>query len=365
VTVDAARDRSPAARPARAAIVDADIHNTWPEPAALDPYLPERWRRLRAQLGERLHPGAQYPRLNPAAARTDAWPAEGGLPGSSLELMREQLLDRWSIEQGILNPLLEAGELLNLEYGAAFARAVNDWQVAEWLEPEPRLRASITVAYEDAPLAVAEIERRAADRRFVQVLLASRTLEPLGRRRYWPMYAAAEAADLPIGIHFGGAGGFPTTAAGLPSFYFEEHAGMATVFQDQLTSLVFEGVFERFPRLRVVLIEGGFAWLLPLMWRLDRTWRMLRDELPHVTRPPSEAIRERVFLTTQPIEEPPQAQHLARLLDRMDMDERLLFATDYPHWDFDAPDRALPPVLGGARRDRLMRGNARALYRFG
>jgi predicted TIM-barrel fold metal-dependent hydrolase len=364
VTVEAIREEPAGGRPARAAIVDADIHNTWPEPAALDEYLPARWRRLRAQLGERLHAGAQYPRLNPAAARTDAWPPGGGLPGSSLALMREQLLDRWSVELGILNPLLEAGELLNLEYGAAFARAINDWQVAEWLEPEARLRASITVPYEDAALAVAEIERRADDPRFVQVLLASRTLEPLGRRRYWPLYAAAEAAGLPIGIHFGGAGGFPTTAAGIPSFYFEEHAGMATAFQDQLTSLAFEGVFERFPRLRVVLIEGGFAWLLPLMWRLDRTWRMLRDELAHVTRPPSETIRERVYLTTQPIEEPPQPQQLARLLDRMDMDGRLLFATDYPHWDFDAPDRALPPVLGAARRDRMLRGNAHALYRF-
>jgi predicted TIM-barrel fold metal-dependent hydrolase len=279
--------------------------------------------------------------------------------------MREQLLDRWSVEYGILNPLLEAGELLNLGYGAAFARAINDWQAAEWLEPEPRLRASITVPYEDAPLAVAELERRADDPRFVQVLLASRTLEPLGRRRYWPLYAAAEDAGLPIGIHFGGAGGFPTTAAGIPSFYFEEHAGMATAFQDQLTSLVLEGVFERFPRLRVVLIEGGFAWLLPLMWRLDRTWRMLRDELEHVTRPPSELIRGHVYLTTQPIEEPPRPQLLSRLLDRMGMDDRLLFATDYPHWDFDAPDRALPPVLGGARRERLLRANARALYRFG
>ena len=365
MTVEATREQAGGGRPARAAIVDADIHNTWPEPSALDPYLPARWRRLRGQLGERLHAGAQYPRLNPAAARTDAWPPEGGLPGSSLALMREQLLDRWSVEHGILNPLLEAGELLNLEYGAAFARAINDWQVAEWLEPEPRLRASITVPYEDAALAVAEMERRADDARFVQVLLASRTLEPLGRRRYWPLYAAAEAAGLPIGIHFGGAGGFPTTAAGIPSFYFEEHAGMATAFQDQLTSLVFEGVFERFPRLRVVLIEGGFGWLLPLMWRLDRTWSMLRDELEHVRRPPSETIRDRVYLTTQPIEEPPQPQLLARLLDRMGMDDRLLFATDYPHWDFDAPDRALPPVLGAARRERLLRGNARALYGFG
>jgi uncharacterized protein len=349
----------------RRQIVDADIHNTLAQPAALDAYLPARWRRLRAQLGERIHAGAHYPRLNPAAARTDAWPPGGGLPGSSLDLMREQLLDRWSVERGILNPLLEAGELLDLEYAAAFARAINDWQVAEWLDREPRLRASITAPYEDAALALAEIERRAGDSRFVQLLVAARTLEPLGRRRYWPIYAALEQLGLPVGIHFGGAGGFPTTGAGLPSFYFEEHAGMATVFQDQLTSLVFEGVFERFPGLRVVLIEGGFGWLAPLMWRLDRTWRMLRDELPHVTRPPSETIRERVYLTTQPIEEPPRPQLLAQLFRQLDMDGRLLFATDYPHWDFDAPDRALPAALGPDVLNRLLGANARALYRFG
>src|SRR6185312_10495822 len=98
--------------------------------------------------------GSAVPAPEPGCG-TDGWPPEGGLPGSSLDLMRDQLLDRWSIERGILNPLLEAGELLNLEYGAAFAQAINDWQVAEWLEPEPRLRASITVPYEDAPLAVA------------------------------------------------------------------------------------------------------------------------------------------------------------------------------------------------------------------
>ncbi len=359
--VDAAREHEVVAR---RAIVDADIHNTPAEPGALDAYLPERWRRLRAQLGERVHAGAQFPRLSPAAARADAWPPDGGLPGSSLVLMREQLLDRWDVAHGILNPLLEAGELLNLEYAAAFARAVNDWQVAEWLEPEPRLRASITTLYEDPALAVAEIERRADDPRFVQILFAARTLEPLGRRRYWPIYAAAQELGLPIGVHFGGAGGFPTTGAGLPSFYLEEHAGMATAFQDQLTSLVFEGVFERFPRLRVVLVEGGFGWLVPLMWRLDAVWRRHREELAHVTRAPSETVRERVYATTQPIEEPPRPELMRWLLGQLDMDCHLLFATDYPHWDFDAPDRALPPTLEPGVRDGILRGNAAALYRF-
>ena len=90
--------------------------------------------------------------------------------------------------------MLGAGEQLDLESGAALASAVNDWQVAEWLEPEPRLRASINVAYEDGELAAREIDRCADDPRFVQVLMLVRTAEPLGRRKYWPLYRAAARA---------------------------------------------------------------------------------------------------------------------------------------------------------------------------
>ncbi len=152
----------------------------------------------------------------------------------------------------MLNPLIADGApaQLNIEYGAAIATAVNDWQVAEWLEPEPRLRASIIVPYEDGELAAAEIERRAGDPRFVQVLLLARTAEPLGRRKYWKLFEAAERNDLPVGIHFGGLGGHAITGSGWPSFYLEDHVGMPQTFQAQLASLVFEGVFERFPNLQ-------------------------------------------------------------------------------------------------------------------
>src|SRR5207237_6441756 len=125
------------------------------------------------------------------AARTDACPPSGLVPGSDLDFMREQLLDRWELGLGVLLPLLGAGKQLNLEWGGAMSRAANDWQVAEWLDPEPRLRASIVVTYEAPELAVEEIRRRASDKRFVQVELESRTLEPLGRRKYWPIYEAA------------------------------------------------------------------------------------------------------------------------------------------------------------------------------
>jgi predicted TIM-barrel fold metal-dependent hydrolase len=141
--------------------------------------------------------------------------------------------------------------------------------------------------------------------------------------------------------------------------------GMATAFADQLTSLVCEGVFERFPSLRIVLIEGGIAWIVPLMWRLDRAWKLLRAEAPRLTRLPSEVIREHVWLTTQPIDEPPRASDFTAMLEQMDMAGHILFATDYPHWDFDSPERALPRSVQDPIRERIMRTNAHSLYRLG
>jgi uncharacterized protein len=112
------------------------------------------------------------------------------------------------------------------------------------------------------------------------------------------------------------------------------------------------------------MIEAGFGWAPSLAWRLDKVWQRLRSEVPHVKRPPSEYIREQVWWTTQPMEDPERREDLIDVVKWIGWD-RLLFATDYPHWDFDAPDRALPSVLGGVRRNQLLRGNARALYRFG
>jgi predicted TIM-barrel fold metal-dependent hydrolase len=345
------------------AIVDCDIHNTIASDAALAPFMPERWRRHLEKYSIRFYyTGAFYPRLNPNAARTDAWPPSGLIPGSDLGFMREQLLDRWNVQVGILNPLYLAGEQANQAYGAALATALNAWLAAAWLDPEPRLRSSMVVPYEDGDQAAEEIERQAHDPRFVQVLLPARTREPLGRRKYWKLYAAAERHGLPVAVHFGGAGGWPLTGAGWPSFYYEDHSGMPQAFQAQIISLVYEGVFERFPALKIILVEGGWAWLPPLMWRMDQAWQRLRDEVPEVTRPPSDTIRKHFWITTQPVEEPSRPEYFHRLLAQLDMPQRLMFSTDYPHWDFDAPDQALPSGLTPDLKAGIMAGNARALY---
>ena len=345
-------------------IIDCDVHNTMPSDTVLYPYLSQRWRRHHSMLGTPDRVGAYIPRAMPYGARYDAWPPSGQRPGSDLSFLQEQLLDFWKIEYGILNCLTAVCDMPNLEYAAAFARAVNDWQIAEWLELEPRLRASMIVAGEDGKLAANEIDRLADHPGFVQVLLLVRTMEPLGRRRYWKMYEAAVRHDLPIGIHFTGVGSGPITAVGRPSHYIEDHTGMTQAFQTQVTSLVCEGVFEHFPTLKIVLIEGGIAWLPPLMWRLDHAWKKLREEVPYLKRLPSEYIREHFWLTTQPMDEPPKSEYLQQLLAHLNVDEKLMFATDYPHWDFDAPDRTIPTNLGPGLRRKIMAENARTFYQL-
>jgi uncharacterized protein len=353
---------------AKTGFIDCDIHNIVPSIDALGPYLPARWRKHVATFGMRQHhgfaSGIPYPKVSPGGgARVDAWPPSGLPPGADLDFMREQHLDVQDVECGILNCLYpKVGEQLNDELGAALARATNDWQISEWLEKEPRLRASIVVPYENAEFSAAEIDRVADHPGFVQVVLLPRTKEPLGKRRYWPIYEAAERHNLPIGIHFAGLGGNPITSSGWPSYYIEDHTVMSMAFQTQVISLVCEGVFERFRSLRVVLLEGGLAWIPSLMWRLDKHWKRLRDEVPHLRRPPSEYIREHMRATTQPMEEPPDPKQLLQVIEHLGSDEMLMFATDYPHWDYDDPDRAFPVRLPPDMKQKIFSENARALY---
>ena len=91
-------------------------------------------------------------------------------------------------------PLQTGQGIRNQDLSAALATAINDWQIAEWTSKDSRLKGSIVVANEDGPAAAAEIRKRAGDKNFVQVLLLSRNVEPLGQRRYWPIYQAAEEA---------------------------------------------------------------------------------------------------------------------------------------------------------------------------
>ena len=185
----------------------------------------------------------------------------------------------------------------------------------------------------------------------------------MGRRKYWPIYEACEQAGLPVASHAFLAYGQPITGAGHASYYIEDHTSPPQAIQANITSMVAEGVFDRFPHLKVISVENGFGWLPSLMWRLDGAWKLLRDETPHLDRSPSQIIAERVFVTTQPIEEPARPADFLRLLEHFgEMKSHILLASDYPHWDGDNPDVVLPHSLSDDMKQGIRYDNARALY---
>jgi predicted TIM-barrel fold metal-dependent hydrolase len=244
---------------------------------------------------------------------------------------------------------------------AAFAKAVNDWVAREWLDRDPRLRASIVVPVQNIDYAVAEIERCAPDRRFVQVLALAMGEAPLGRRQYWPVYEAAERHGLALGIHAGSSYRHPVTSLGWPSYYIEDYAAQSQGFQSQVASLVCEGVFAKFPTLKVVLLESGVTWLPAFLWRLSKFWRGVRAEVPWVDRSPCDIVREHVRLTIQPFDGPDDPAVVARLVDQLQSDDMLLFSSDFPHWQFDG-NEIMPAGIPESLHRKIRLDNPLATY---
>jgi predicted TIM-barrel fold metal-dependent hydrolase len=242
--------------------------------------------------------------------RVDAWPGKPGhIWGSDPETMRAQLLDEFAVDYAVLEVLSGQDCYDHPDFAAEWNSAINQWQLDEWLSLDSRLRGTIAVPHEYPSLAVAEIERRAGDERFVAVLLPASTADQLGSPKYWPIYEAATAHGRPVAFHTGGY--VDHRGAGYPSFYLDYHVGNGIVMQTQLTSMVAAGMFEEIPGLRVVLTECGVAWAAALIWSLDAGWELMREDHPRLQHRPSEYVREHVWFTTQPIEEPDDPQHLA------------------------------------------------------
>lgn len=340
--------------------IDCDVHPAVPSITSLLPYLGDYWRDQVTLRGIDNLDLASYPPKNPLSGRSD-WRPPNAKAGSSLELMQTQALDPFGTGMAICNVLYGGQAVFNSDFAAAVCRAVNDWLVKEWLDRDPRLRASIVVPLQDPKLAVEEIERRAGDRRFVQVLLLAMAEMPLGRRHYWPIYEAAARHGLAIGIHAGGMSRFAPTYLGWPSYFIEDYTAQSQAMQGQLLSLVYEGVLGKFPSLKFVLIESGVTWLPTFLWRITNTWRALRMEVPWVDRSPDELIRSQVRFTIQPFDAPRDPDHIAGILDLLGSEDLLLFATDYPHWQFEGSD-AIPPGFSADLIRRIKVDNPLATY---
>jgi predicted TIM-barrel fold metal-dependent hydrolase len=345
---------------ATSSAIDCDVHANVPSMQVLLPYLDEQWRDSVIDRGLNSLESISYPPNAPLTARAD-WRGKAGEPPNTLDKLRTHALDRWNIDIAICNCLYGVQLLFSEDMAAAFAKAVNDWVAREWLDRDKRLRASIIVPMQNTDYAVAEIERCAPDKRFVQVLVLAMGEAPLGRREYWPVYEAAERHGLPIGIHAGSSYRHAVTSLGWPSWYVEDYCANAQGFQAQVASLVCEGVFVKYPKLKVVLLESGVTWLPAFLWRLSKFWRGVRAEVPWVDRSPSQIVRDHVRLTIQPFDGPDDPRAVAQLIDHLQSDDMLLFSSDFPHWQFDG-DHIMPAGIPEKLHGKILRNNALATY---
>lgn len=342
--------------------IDCDVHCAPESMATLAPYLSPYWRQYIDEAAVALHGLVDaYPPGAPTSARADAREGDGPATPGSYAALKRGLLDPTGPAYVVLNCLTALEAYRNPYYAAALATAVNDWVRDEFLERDDRLRASIAVSTVSPDDAVAEIERCGEDPRFVQVLLPVRSDIPWGHKNNQGIFAAAAERSLPIGLHAWGRPGSAPTANGFATTYLEQYLGNQEVAQAQLISLVCEGVFERFPDLRVILIECGFAWLPPLLWRFDKDWKGIWRETPWVKRRPSEYVYAHMRASTTPTHVPGEARSLRRLLEMMDGSTFLAYGSDYPHEHGPGPE-ALLAEMDDAGREAVLHGNAAALY---
>src|SRR5699024_8471253 len=150
---------------------------------------------------------------------------------------------------------------------------------------------SLVIPGRDPQAAAEEIDRVGSHPQFRQVMLPVRSERLYGQRIFYPIYEAAQRNDLVIGLHWGGTSEDAPSPTGYAGYYAEEYAVETQLYLSQLTSMIFEGVFQKFPSLRVAVMEGGFSWVPTWGWSMNKKWKGLRRDFPWLDEYPLDVLR--------------------------------------------------------------------------
>ena len=353
-------------------VIDCDVHPTVRGGlASVYPYMPDPWKQRFMRKRAEVHASAltmKYAHPNGLVVREDTRTPKGDPGGSDPEYLIADLLEGHGIEIALLN-CLQTGALCSAlattDESIVLATAFNEFFLDQWLPVDKRLRYVMAVPSQDPQAAAAEIRRIGKHPQIAAVFLPPLSIL-MGNRYWWPVYEAAQELALPILVHVTGTDsiyyGPPMSAGGIPDSYVERYVTLTQAGESNVNSLVFSGTFEKFPELKVVFVEYGFLWVLPLLWRMDRTWRQLRHETPWVKKSPIDYVHDHIRFTTQPLDEPRDPHDLDTLVRLIGIDQ-LCFSTDYPHWDNDMPGQSLR-TLPMAERQKIFHDNAAATFRL-
>lgn len=270
-------------------------------------------------------------------------------------------MDKEGIDLSVLFPTggFAVTELPEKDYAAAFCRGYNNW-VASVCKESPRLRGVGLAPFQDVPAAVTEINRAITKLGLVGITVGSFGMkEHLGTPTFWPIYEELQRLNAPLLIHNSRQG--PAGEIRFDTFLFRHTIGRPFETLLDCAALMYGGVPEKFPKLRVAFLECGCGWVPYWMDRMDEEYEKRESEAPLLKAKPSEyMIRGNWFYATEPEE-----STLPYVLERVGEDV-ILFASDYPHWDGNFP--YMVSTMRGRKdisdkvKQKILCDNAKRLY---
>jgi len=273
-------------------------------------------------------------------------------------------MDAIGIDYQVLfpTPLLQLGLHQDSDIEVGLSWAYSRWLTEEVLPHNDRIKTMVYLPFNNPEACVRVIEQFADKPGVVGFEVTSARFRPVHHNVYMRIYRMLEERDMPLAFHaiFNQS---DRLFADMNKFISVHSLGFVLHNLVHIINMVVNGIPERFPNLKVVWIENGLAWLPFMMQRLDNEYMMRTSECPQLKKLPSEYMAD-FFYTTQPME-----THYRKALEvtfeMMHAESQLLFASDYPHWDFNLPNTIydLPFISEQAKRN-ILGENARKLFKL-
>jgi hypothetical protein len=277
----------------------------------------------------------------------------------------QRWMDAMSVDYACLFPtlLLSVGLHPSTEMEIELCWSYNRWLTEHVLpEGDNRLYSMLSLPFSDADEALRAVETF-GDRKHVTGFLvtAARTL-PVHHNSYMKVYRAMEERGLALSFHSAINIGEPVFKS-LNRFAAVHALGFPFYNILHMTNWVTNGLGERFPKLPVIWIEGGLAWIPFLMQRLDHEFKLRISEFPLLKKKPSDYMRD-MYYASQPMEREDMAG-LESTCRMISAETQLMYASDYPHWDFDLPSTVWDlPFLSERAKHNILGGTAARLFKL-
>src|SRR6185437_3559934 len=250
--------------------------------------------------------------------------------------LTKRCMDAMGVDVAVMfpSPMLQLGLHPQVEVEVALGRAYNRWLCERVLAHEPRIRSMLYLPFNDPDAAYRMVKEMGDKKGVTGFMVTSARHRPVQHNGYMKTYALLEEMGQPLAFHAGY--NWNDQAMGMMNKFISVHAlGFVFFNMVHLTNWIMNGLPERFPKLKVIWIESGLAWVPFMMQRLDNEYMMRSSEAPALKKLPSEYMRD-MFFSSQPMEMTDMAA-LEQTFRMMKAETQLLYSSDYPHWDFDLP----------------------------